>query len=128
MGDQPATDEQRRLHEIAYEYVHGNIPEIRPGASFRELGQILGGRLPREFQALRYPFIAHGSGMVDEYPGIKFDNHHDGEIEVGMVLSVEAYVGEVGGAEGVKLEEQILIAETANELLSSAPYDMRLMS
>jgi Xaa-Pro dipeptidase len=126
-GDRRGTDEQRRLHTVAYEFVHGSIPEIRPGASFRELGEALGARLPEEFQALRYPFVAHGSGMVDEYPCIKFDNHHDGEVEVGMVLSVEAYVGAVGGREGVKLEEQIVIGEAENELLSRAPYDVRLM-
>jgi Xaa-Pro dipeptidase len=49
--------------------------------------------LPNEFHPLRYPFIAHGSGLIDEYPCVKFDNHHEGQIEAGMVMSVEAYSG-----------------------------------
>jgi Xaa-Pro dipeptidase len=127
-GDAPPSDEQRRLYRIAYEYVHGNMPEFRAGASFEELGRKLGARLPEEFQALRYPFVAHGSGMIDEYPGIKFEHHHPGELEAGMVLSVEAYVGAVGGRDGVKLEEQIIVTDGEPELISFAPYDDRLLS
>src|SRR6202044_1900652 len=33
------TDEQRRLYATAYEYVHGNLPDLRAGASFEELGE-----------------------------------------------------------------------------------------
>ena len=44
-----------------------------------------------------------------------------------MMLCVEAYMGAVGGAEGIKLEEQVLITETGVENLSKAPFDDRLM-
>ncbi len=43
-----------------------------------------------------------------------------------MVLCVEAYVGAVGGKEGVKLEEQVLITETGHENLTRCPFDERL--
>src|SRR4051812_49905768 len=33
-----------------------------------------------------------------------------------MVFSVEAYVGAEGGAEGLKLEEQVLVADTGTEV------------
>jgi Xaa-Pro dipeptidase len=127
-GDRPPTDEQRRLYQMAYAYVHDNLPEFRPGASFEELGRKIGPRLPDEFHALRYPFIAHGTGMVDEYPCVKFDNHHEGELEVGMVMSVEAYVGAVAGSQGVKLEEQVIIGDDGPELICEAPYDERLLA
>jgi Xaa-Pro dipeptidase len=126
-GDRRPTDEQRRLYQSAYAYVHDSLPEFRPGASFEELGRKLGPWLPAEFQALRYPFIAHGTGMVDEYPCVKFDDHHEGELEVGMVMSIEAYVGAVGGSQGVKLEEQIIIGADRPEMISEAPYDERLL-
>jgi Xaa-Pro dipeptidase len=45
-----------------------------------------------------------------------------------MVLSVEAYVGEEGGDEGVKLEEEILVTEEGPVFLSNAPHDERLAS
>jgi Xaa-Pro dipeptidase len=83
-------------------------------------------RFPAEYHAQRYPFIAHGSGLADEYPTILFDRHHEGEIEEGMVFSVEAYVGVEGEDEGLKLEEQVLVTPTGVELLSHAPHDEHL--
>jgi Xaa-Pro dipeptidase len=127
-GDAPPSDEQRRLYRVAYDYVYENMPEFRAGASFEELGRKLAPRLADEFQALRYPFIAHGSGMVDEYPAVKFDHHHPGELEAGMVMSVEAYVGAVGARDGVKLEEQIIVTDGEPELISFAPFDERLLA
>jgi Xaa-Pro dipeptidase len=44
-------------------------------------------------------------------------------IEEGMVFSVEAYVGEEGDDEGLKLEEQVLVTSAGVEVLSHAPHD-----
>ncbi len=126
-GDRPARDEQRRLHGAAYEFLQTCLTELRPGASFEELGRRLGPLVPEEFRAQRYPFVAHGTGLVDEYPCVNFEDHHDGELEVGMVMSVESYVGAVGGTEGIKLEEQVEITADGPELLSRAPFDDRLL-
>ena len=70
--------------------------------------------------------------MTGEHPYIlhsrDFDEHgYDGMIEPGMTLCVESYVGAEGGAEGVKLEEQLLVTETGIELLSRFPYDEALL-
>jgi Xaa-Pro dipeptidase len=43
-----------------------------------------------------------------------------------MVFSVEAYVGVEGSDEGLKLEEQVLVASSGVEILSHAPHDERL--
>ena len=40
-----------------------------------------------------------------------------------MIVCVESYIGEVGGGEGVKLEEPVLIAEAGPLLLSSYPLE-----
>ena len=66
------------------------------------------------------------SRLSDEYPVIVFEDHHAGQIEAGMVFSVEAYVGIEGEAEGLKLEEQVLVTEGGVELLSHAPHDEHL--
>ena len=71
-GDGRPRDEQRRLHRVAYDFLHTCLPEIRAGRSFEELGRRLGPLLPEEFRAQRYPFIAHGTGLVDEYPCVNF--------------------------------------------------------
>jgi Xaa-Pro dipeptidase len=126
-GDRQATREQREVYQSAYGFVHESIPEFVAGRSFAELGEMLGNRIPERYRQQRYPFIAHGCGAADEYPVVKVDHHHEGVLEPGMVLSVEGYMGAVGGTVGAKYEEQIIITEGAPELISFAPADDRLL-
>ena len=71
-------------------------------------------------------------GLADEWPGIvhaqDFDAWgYEGRLEEGMTLCVESYISATGGAEGVKLEEQVLITATGPEVLSSYPFEDRLL-
>lgn len=52
---------------------------------------------------------------------------YDGVVEPGMTLCVESYIGEEGGDEGVKLEQQVLITEDGQELLSTFPFESALL-
>ncbi|MCW2768347.1 MAG: aminopeptidase family protein [Nocardioides sp.] len=126
-GDRPASGEQRAVYQAAHGFVHESIPEFLAGRSFAELGEKLGIRIPERYRQQKYPFIAHGCGAADEYPVVKIDDHHDGLLEPGMVLSVEGYMGAVGGTVGAKYEEQIIITDGAPELISFAPVDDRLL-
>jgi Xaa-Pro aminopeptidase len=70
--------------------------------------------------------MVHGCGLVDEYPSvayaIDFDEWgYDGTFEENMVVSVESFIGEKGGSEGLKLEEQVLITAGGPVRLSSCP-------
>ena len=61
--------------------------------------------------------------MTDEYPAILYPEDakksgYDGFFEIGMIVSIESYFGNVGGKEGVKLEQEYLITEKGAELLS----------
>jgi hypothetical protein len=38
-----------------------------------------------------------------------------------MVVSVESYIGEVGGPDGIKLEQQVVIAAEGRRVLSKTP-------
>jgi Xaa-Pro dipeptidase len=40
-----------------------------------------------------------------------------------MTITVESYIGKVGGKEGVKLEQQYLIGENGLELMSHHPFE-----
>lgn len=76
--------------------------------------------------------MLHGAGMVDEWPRIPqsyafAEGGYDGEFEAGMTVCVESYVGEEGGLEGVKLEQQVLVTESGIELLSTFPYEDALL-
>jgi Xaa-Pro dipeptidase len=126
VGSTKPSARQRRLYADAEAFLADIIAELKPGAALDEVGERLSRRLPAAYHAERYPFIAHGSGLSDEYPVIAFRDHHAGEIEDGMVFSIEAYVGVEGDDEGLKLEEQVLVTSSGVEVLSRAPHDEHL--
>ncbi len=75
--------------------------------------------------------LFHGVGLCDEHPPVPYPfgrerSGHDGVLEPGMVVCVESYVGRHGGAEGVKLEDQVLITASGRERLLTFPRDERL--
>lgn len=132
VGDMPPTDEQKRLYQIAHEHVMANIELLQPGMSFEE-ATAKAHRLPEEFRPLRYGVLAHGVGLCDEYPCIRYpedvEKHgYAGQLEVGMTLCVEVYIGAEGGREGVKLEEQVVITEDGALPLSTYRYEDVLLS
>jgi Xaa-Pro dipeptidase len=129
-GDGRASDAQRRLYGLAYAQIHRNIEVLKPGRSFREIAAS-SYKLPEAFVPRMNRAIAHGIGLCNEYPLVineeYFAGAYDGILEAGMVLCVESYVGEPGGREGVKLEEQVLIADTGAVKLSRFPFEERLL-
>ncbi len=40
-----------------------------------------------------------------------------------MTITIESYIGEVGGREGVKLEDQYLVTNKGLKLLTTNPLD-----
>lgn len=115
VGDGRPSDEQRRLYETAYAQVHFNMDLLRPGLSFREFSE-KAWKIPDAFLKNRYSCVAHGIGLVDEYPAIAHQVDwdscgYDGRFEAGMTLCVESYIGAEGGTQGVKLEQQVLLTD-----------------
>ena len=132
VGDARPTDEQRTLYQIAYEHVMMNISLIKPGMTFAEM-TAKAHRLPEAYRPLRYGVLAHGVGLCDEYPSVRYPEDveahgYSGSFVPGMTLCVEAYVGAVGGQEGVKLEEQVVVTETGCAPLSQYPYEKALLA
>ena len=132
VGDARPTDEQRTLYQIAYEHVMTNISLIKPGMTFAEM-TAKAHRLPEAYRPLRYGVLAHGVGLCDEYPSVRYPEDveahgYSGSFVPGMTLCVEAYVGAVGGQEGVKLEEQVVVTETGCAPLSQYPYEKALLA
>ncbi len=123
--------EQKRLYRLAWDQIHFNIDILKPGMSFRELAE-KAFKIPEKCMPNRYSALIHGVGMADEYPHCAhledFEKVYDGMIEPGMTLCVESYIGEAGGAEGVKLEQQVLVTDTGIELLSTYPFEDDLLT
>ena len=126
------TRAQRDLYRVAHEQVHHNMGILRPGLSFRDYAEAAW-EIPDKYHAHRYYLSAHGCGMTGEYPYLYHrgdfpDAGYDGEILPGMTLCVESFIGEEGGAEGVKLEQQVLVTETGVEPLSRFPFEDALLA
>ncbi|HEX5325457.1 MAG TPA: M24 family metallopeptidase, partial [Acetobacteraceae bacterium] len=117
---------QRDLYALAQEQVMANIDLLRPGLGFREFAERCW-PVPEKYVANRYMAMVHGVGFVDEYPSIAYatdiaDWGYDGIFAENMVVSVESYLGEAGGEQGIKLEQQVLITATGAEVMSRTPF------
>ncbi len=121
------TGEQRRLYDLAQEQVLTNVELIQPGMSFTEFGARCW-PVADEFIPNRYMLMVHGAGLADESPTVSYaadfeQSGYEGAFEEGMVVSVESFIGAVGGREGVKLEEQVLVTAEGAVRLSSDRLD-----
>jgi Xaa-Pro aminopeptidase len=128
VGDGRPDDRQRRLYELAYAQMQHNTELLKPGIGFLEYSD-KAYQLPDECIANRYADVAHGCGLGVEYPFIWYREDeewgaYDGLFEENMVVCIECYVGELGGREGVKLEQPVWLSADGPVLLSDYPFEL----
>jgi Xaa-Pro aminopeptidase len=123
------TDTQKFLYRLALEQLEHNGSNLVPGRSFEQFAR-LAFEVPEPYQAYGYYQLAHGLGLAGGHPNVPRagDGRYGlpGDIEPGMVLCVESYIGDPNSAQGVKLEDQFLIHTDHVEKLSNYPFDARL--
>ena len=118
-------DEQKELYQMAVEHINHNTELIKPGLSFKEFTE-KAWVLPNEYYDNRYSCMIHGIGLCDEWPFIKYPTdggQREGYFEKNMAITVETYIGKVGGKEGVKLEQVYLVGDKNLELMSNHPLE-----
>ena len=118
-------DNQKKLYQMALEQINHNYRLIKSGTSFKEFTE-KSWKLPKEYYGNRYPCMVHGIGLCDEWPQIKYPTdggQREGHFEKNMTITLESYIGKVGGKEGVKLEQQYLVGENNLELMSHHPLE-----
>ena len=71
IGDAAPNDRQKHLYQTAYDHVMTNIGLIEAGMSFADMTRV-SHRLPKMFRPLRYGVLAHGVGLCDEYPSVRY--------------------------------------------------------
>jgi len=120
--------EQKKLHDLAVENIKYNEKLIKAGTMFREFAE-KAWKLPDNCYDNHYPCQIHGIGLCDEWPFIAFPNkdYSNGDFnsvfEENMTITIESYIGEVGGREGVKLEDQYLVTKEGLRLLTNHPLN-----
>ena len=131
IGDRAPRPDMIDAMRHAHEHIVTNMEMIRPGARIEDISRNTH-VLHDKYQARKYGCLMHGVGLCDEwplvaYPDMMVPGAFDYELQPGMVLCVEALVGEDGGDFSIKLEDQVLVTETGYENLTAYPFDSALM-
>lgn len=129
-GPDKPTDKQKAMYKTALEQIYHNMDIIRAGVTFKEYSE-KAWNIPKQYEANRYYLSSHGVGMTGEYPYLYHKRDYevagyDGVILPNMTICVESYIGEEGGAEGVKMEQHCLVTENGLEILSQFPFEAEL--
>jgi len=128
IGDKPPSDAQRRLYALAYQQLQHNTELLQVGMGFLEFSD-KSYQLPDNCIPNRYADVAHGCGLGVEYPLVWYREDdewgaYDGLFEENMVVCIECYVGELGGREGVKLEQPVWLSADGAVVLSDYPFEL----
>ncbi len=118
-------EHQKKIYLTAVEQIDYNSRLIKDGVSFREFTE-KAWILPEKYYGNRYSVMLHGIGLCDEWPAIRYPTdggERGGIFQKNMTITLESYIGEVGGHEGVKLEQQYLVGENGLELMSHHPLE-----
>ena len=116
---------QKKLYQTAVEQIDYNSRLIKAGVTFKEFTE-KAWILPSKYYGNRYSVMLHGIGLCDEWPAIRYPTdggERGGTFQKNMTITLESYIGEVGGNEGVKLEQQYLVGENGLELMSHHPLE-----
>ena len=118
-------ENQKKLYQTAVEQIDYNSRLIKAGLTFKEFTE-KAWILPEKYYGNRYSVMLHGIGLCDEWPAIRYPTdggERGGTFQKNMTITLESYIGEVGGNEGVKLEQQYLVGENGLELMSHHPLE-----
>ena len=118
-------ENQKKLYQTAVEQIDYNSRLIKAGVTFKEFTE-KAWILPKKYYGNRYSVMLHGIGLCDEWPAIRYPTdggERGGTFQKNMTITLESYIGEVGGNEGVKLEQQYLVGENGLELMSHHPLE-----
>ena len=118
-------EDQKKIYLMAVEHINHNSRLIKSGMTFKEFTE-KSWKLPEEYYGNRYSCMVHGIGLCDEWPMIKYPTdggQREGQFEENMTITVETYIGKVGGKEGIKLEQQYLVGKNGLELMSHHPLE-----
>ena len=131
IGDKAPRPDMIAAMQHAREHIQRNMQMLAPGVSMRTLSENCH-RLNANYQVQKYGCMMHGVGLCDEWPLIAYpdqlvDGAFEYEIQVGMVLCVEALVSPEGGDFSIKLEDQVLVTDEGYENLTTYGFDEALM-
>jgi len=131
VGEVEPSREQRAIYRESFEWLVAMKSLVRPGVTCRELAAEAPS-FPERFTAQRYECYFHGIGLEEENPSLchpaDVQPNPDTVLEDGTALVVELYAGEVGGRDGVKLGDEVLVTGDGHRVLAPCPFSERLLA
>jgi Xaa-Pro dipeptidase len=131
VGEVSPTPEQRAIYRESFEWLAAMKSLLRPGVTCGELAAEAPA-LPERFTAQRYECYFHGIGLEEENPSLchpaDVQPNPDTVLEDGTALVVELYAGEVGGRDGVKLGDEVLVTRDGHRVFAPFPFSDRLLA
>jgi len=122
--------EQRAIYRESHDWLEAMKSLVRPGVTCAEL-VVEAPPFPERFVAQRYECYFHGIGLEEENPSLCHpadEQPNPGTVlEDGTALVVELYAGEVGGREGVKLGDQVLVTGDGCRVFAPYPFSETLL-
>jgi len=122
-GGRPPTPAQREIYRAAHDWLLALKEMVRPGLTCRDLAD-RAPRLPAKYMPQHYEVMIHGIGLEEESPSVAYPGdpqpNGDRALVENMALVVELYCGEVGGRDGVKLGDQVVV--TSGGVKDLVPY------
>ena len=131
VGEVEPSREQRAIYRESFEWLVAMKSLLRPAVTCGELATEAPA-LPERFTAQRYECYFHGIGLEEENPSLchpaDVQPNPDTVLEDGTALVVELYAGEVGGRDGVKLGDEVLVTGDGPRVLAPYPFSERLLA
>ena len=129
-GDVRPTPSQLDAYRAAHAWLLAMREVIRPGMTCAEIAD-RAPKIPDRYLPQRYECMIHGIGLEEESPSVANpidpQPNPDRVIQEDMALVVEVYCGEVGGRDGVKLGDQVLVTRDGVKVLVPYPYEDGLL-
>lgn len=124
-GNRP-TKEQKRIYRACYDYLYKSIEVLKPGIMTSDVA----GVLPQADWDNYSLNIGHGLGLsIHETPSFTepYSMEAPTEIKDSTYLALETFAGDADSDQGVRLEENILVAGSGYEIFSRYPFDEKLL-
>lgn len=112
-----ATEEQKRLVELVQEAADEALPYYAPGEQIRMAGLVADEVFKQENREMPHT-LGHGIGLeIHEFPRVSSKQKQELVFKPGMIITLEPglYDPALGG---VRLENDVLITETGNEVIT----------
>jgi Xaa-Pro aminopeptidase len=124
-----ATPKQKALYNECYESLYSAITMVKDGVTTDKIAAHFPEYVDDKLKSFSLLQLGHGLGPVFYLPpiisrGVSFE--YPMELKENMIIALETYAGPPGEAEGVRLEENLLVTKDGFEYLSLYPLEPKL--